>query len=130
MYTVTVIRDFIAQHFLIGGDWGAENDPHSHPYKVELVLEGSQLDPHGYLVDIVDIERALEALIAHYRDSCLNELPEFAGLNPSLEHFARILCQSLAAHIRTANLTAVTVKLWENEVAWASFRIDGLKVEG
>jgi 6-pyruvoyltetrahydropterin/6-carboxytetrahydropterin synthase len=122
MYTVTVIRDFIAQHYLIGGDWGAENNLHSHPYKMELMLEGSQLDVHGYLVDIVDIERALEALIARYRDHCLNELPEFAGLNPSLEHFVRILCQAIAAHIQATNLTAVTVKLWENEAAWASYR--------
>jgi 6-pyruvoyltetrahydropterin/6-carboxytetrahydropterin synthase len=30
MYTVTITRDFVAQHFLIGGDWGAENQWHSH----------------------------------------------------------------------------------------------------
>ncbi|RQW02823.1 MAG: 6-carboxytetrahydropterin synthase, partial [Calditrichaeota bacterium] len=42
MYTVTVIRDFISRHFLIGGDWGAENDLHSHHYKIELMLEGNR----------------------------------------------------------------------------------------
>ena len=30
MYTVSVKRDFIARHFLIGGDWGRENEPHAH----------------------------------------------------------------------------------------------------
>lgn len=121
-YVVAVKRDFVAQHFLIGGDWGAENVRHSHHYVVELQLEGDWLDRHGYLVDIVDIERNLEALVAHYRDRTLNDLPEFAGLNPSLEHFARILCQSLAERLRAETLTAVTVKLWENEIAWAAYR--------
>ena len=122
MYTVAVTRDFVAQHFLIGGDWGPENEWHSHHYRVELQLEGATLDEHGYLVDIVDIEHHLEALVAHYRDKTLNELPEFAELNPSIEHFARILCQTLSECIQAANLSAVTVKIWENEIAWASYR--------
>ncbi len=130
MYTVAVRREFIAQHYLIGGDWGAENTLHSHPYRIELQLQGTELDQHGFLVDIVDIENALDALIGRYRDRALNDLPEFAGLNPSLEHFSRILCQALAAHIQAANLSAVTVTLWEGKGAWASYRVEGLKVKG
>ncbi|HEX7974454.1 MAG TPA: 6-carboxytetrahydropterin synthase [Anaerolineales bacterium] len=122
MYTVAVTRDFVAQHYLVGGDWGAENQKHSHHYRAELRLEGGQLDQHGFLVDIVDIESYLDALVAHYRDRTLNDLPEFAGLNPSIEHFSRILCQSLAAHIQASNLSSITIRLWENEIAWASYR--------
>lgn len=122
MYTVAVKRDFVAQHFLIGGDWGAENDWHSHHYQVEVQLQGATLDRHGYLVDIVDINRHLEALIAHYRDKTLNDLPEFKDLNPSLEHFARIFCQALAEAIQAPNLSAVVVYLWENDTTWAAYR--------
>jgi len=122
MYRVAVKKDFIAQHYLVGGDWGAENKPHSHHYQVELILEGETLDQHGYLVDIVDIENALTALVSLYQDSTLNDLPEFEGLNPSLEHFSRIISQSLAAHILAPNLISYTVKLWENDIAWASYR--------
>ncbi len=88
MYRVAVVKDFIAQHYLIGGDWGTENQLHSHHYKIELVLEGVELDQHGYLVDIVDIETAVDALTGRYRDRTLNDLPEFADANPSIEHFA------------------------------------------
>ena len=122
MYTVAVSRDFVAQHFLIGGDWGAENEPHSHHYRVEAQLEGASLDAHGYLVDIVDIETQLEALVAHYRDQTLNDLPEFQGLNPSIEHFSRIFCRSLSDRIQAPNLSAITLKMWENEIAWAAYR--------
>lgn len=123
MYKVAVKRDFVGQHFLIGGDWGAENQWHSHHYTVEVQLEGATLDKHGYLVDIVDIESNLEALVAHYKDKTLNDLPEFAGLNPSIEHFSRIFCEKLAERINAPNLRALTVQIWENEIAWASYRL-------
>ena len=123
MYTVAVKRDFVAQHYLIGGDWGAENERHSHHYVVEVQLYGETLDQNGYLVDIVDIEANLETLINHYRDKTLNDLPEFAGLNPSIEHFARIFCTQLAERIQAETLTAVTLKIWENEIAWASYQL-------
>ena len=122
MYTLAVQRDFVAQHFLIGGDWGAENFRHSHHYRLEVLLEGAQLDRHGYLVDIVDVEQNLERIVAYYRDKTLNELPEFANLNPSIEHFARIVCLTLVGSIKANNLSTVTVKIWENNIAWAAYR--------
>ena len=124
MYTVAVKRDFIAQHYLIGGDWGAENDLHSHHYFVEVQLHGLTLDKHGYLVDIVDIETNLETLIAEFRDQTLNDLPDFRGLNPSIEHFTRIICQTLAARIQADTLNHISVQLWENEIAWARYDLD------
>ena len=124
MYTIAVKRDFVAQHYLVGGDWGAENDLHSHHYAIELQLEGNELDQHGYLVDIVDIESHLEDLVSEYRDKTLNDLATFKGLNPSIEHFSRILCLELDRRILAANITTITVILWENEIAWASYRHD------
>lgn len=124
MYTVAVKRDFIAQHYLIGGDWGAENRLHSHHYQIELQLDGDSLDQHGYLVDIVDIERVLDEQVEHYRDCTLNDQAEFAGLNPSIEHFSRILCQALSAQIQAPNIRVLIVKLWENDIAWAACRLE------
>jgi 6-pyruvoyltetrahydropterin/6-carboxytetrahydropterin synthase len=122
MYTVAVTRDFIANHFLIGGDWGAENFPHAHHYVVEFSIESGQLDNHGYLVDIVAIDSGLDSTVSYFRDSMLNDKPEFAGLNPSIEHFSRILCEKLLALVKPPGHGAVTVKLWENKSCWAAFR--------
>jgi len=121
MYTVAVKREFDAQHFLIGGDWGPENELHYHHYQVELQLEGEKLDQHGYLVDIVDIEKRLDALVDHYQDRILNDEPEFEGLNPSIEHFSRILCLRLLGDIDRPNLSSIRIKIWENEIAWAGY---------
>ncbi len=124
MYTLGVRRDFIARHFLIGGDWGPENFPNSHHYVLELQLQARDLDQHGYLVDIVDVSKHLDELIAYYSEKMLNDLPEFNGLNPSLEHFARILATSLDARISAQNICGLKVILWENENAWASFDVE------
>lgn len=123
MYRLAVRRDFIARHFLIGGDWGPENFPNSHHYLLELQLSGASLDQHGYLVDIIEVEKQLEAVVAYYREKMLNDLPEFAGLNPSIEHFSRILCLALSERIPAANISKVKVVLWENEIAWVSFSL-------
>jgi 6-pyruvoyltetrahydropterin/6-carboxytetrahydropterin synthase len=124
MYTLSVRRDFIARHYLIGGDWGPENFPNSHPYILELQLEGRDLDQHGYLVDIMDVEKHLDETVGYYKEQMLNDKPEFAGINPSLEHFTRILASTLSERIRAANITALTVVLWENPSAWASYRVE------
>ncbi len=121
MYTMGVQRDFVARHFLVGGDWGSENERHSHHYQVEVQLAGRDLDEHGYLVDIVAVEEHLEALVGYFRDRTLNELPEFAGLNPSIEHLARVICQSVAQKLKGAHLLGVRVKVWENDIAWAAY---------
>jgi 6-pyruvoyltetrahydropterin/6-carboxytetrahydropterin synthase len=123
MYTLAVRRDFTARHALIGGDWGAENQLHPHHYVLELQLAGNTLNQHGYLVDIVDVEHQLDNLIGSYKEKTLNELPEFSGLNPSIEHFARILCICLNELLLAAQLASLKVTLWENEIACASYEL-------
>jgi 6-pyruvoyltetrahydropterin/6-carboxytetrahydropterin synthase len=127
MYTLAVRREFIARHFLIGGDWGPENFPNSHHYILELQLEGSDLDRHGYLVDIVDVEKHLDNVVGYYKEQMLNDKPEFTGLNPSIEHFARILAMTLNERIKAKNIAGLKVVLWENENAWAAYRVERLK---
>ncbi|MBC53717.1 MAG: 6-pyruvoyl tetrahydropterin synthase [Gammaproteobacteria bacterium] len=122
MYTVAVTKDFIANHYLVGGDWGSENSPHAHHYVAEISIEAAELDQHGYLVDIVEIESALDAIVADFRDSMLNDKPEFAGLNPSIEHFSRIICERLLAAIKPPGSGSMNVKLWENATCWAAYK--------
>ena len=121
MYTLCIRRDFIARHFLIGGDWGPENEINSHHYVLELHLFGEHLDQHGYLCDIVEVEAHLDDTINTYKEQLLNEMPEFKDLNPSIEHFARILAETLIQRIDAPNVLSLKVVLWENDFAWAAY---------
>ena len=122
MYSISVQKDFIAQHYLIGGDWGEENHPHSHHYVIELVIEHDELDQHGYLVDIVDIEAGLDQTVNYFKDKMLNELPKFKDINPSLEHFSRIIWQQLIKQVSLPGNGNLEIKLWENDTCWAAYK--------
>ena len=90
---------------------------------MELQLSGNELDQHGYLVDIVDVEKHLDEIVGYYKEQMLNEKHEFAGLNPSIEHFARILATSLNKRIHANNIVSLKVVLWEHADAWAAYEI-------
>lgn len=120
MYELAIMRDFIAQHFLIGADWGKENQKHSHHYRVEVRIEASELDQHGYLIDIVELESKLLGILECFRDKTLNDLAYFQNLNPSLERFVRLIWESLCASLPTGAFQ-LHVKLWENDTDWAAY---------
>jgi len=60
--------------------------------------------------------------VARYRNAVLNDLPEFAGSNTGVEIFARVLVEAMSASLEGEPLSAVEVRLWESEEAWASCR--------
>jgi len=124
MYRVTVRRSFIAQHFLTVPDCGSENEWHSHQFTLEVEIQGSSLNEHGYLVDIDDVNRAIDEILDRYKDTTLNELPEFENLNPSVEYFSRFCWEHVSESINAPNINYLTTRLWEDEDAWASYESD------
>ncbi|HVJ15105.1 MAG TPA: 6-carboxytetrahydropterin synthase [Polyangiaceae bacterium] len=121
MFELCIKKALIAQHALIGGDWGKENFPHSHAYVLEVLCRGKSLDRHNYLLDIVDLQKAIDALVDRYSDKMLNDLPEFKDTNPSLELFARVLHDRIKPDLQRLGVSSFTIKLWENESCWASY---------
>lgn len=121
MYTVSVRRPFIAQHFLTVPDPGPEGDLHSHQFTAVVEFEGESLTEHGYLVDIDAINAAMDDVIDQYADTTLNEQPAFEGLNPSVEHFARIFCERILEAADPTNPDRIRVRLWEDDEAYASY---------
>lgn len=120
-YTLALREKFKARHAFEEKKGTAEAIPHSHDYCVEIQLHGDELDGNGYLVDLEEITLFLKETLSRYADVFLNDLPEFSNFPPSLEHFARILCDTASQLLKNQRIQAVSVKLWENEDAWASF---------
>lgn len=121
MYSTTVLTDFVAQHYLTVPNPGPEGVPHSHHFEVELTFRGPELNEHEYLVDIDDVEAALEGLADRYRDELLNDLPEFDGHNPSVERFARVVFERVTDDVTADATEELTVTVWENDAAAASY---------
>lgn len=121
MYAVTVSREFVAQHWLTVPDPGPEGDLHSHCFEATVRLEGEHLDDHGYLVDIDEVRAALDDLEDRYRDATLNDLPEFEGYNPSVEHFSRLFARGVLDRVDADGVDRIEVTMWEDDSAAASY---------
>ncbi|QAU14361.1 6-carboxytetrahydropterin synthase [Halorubrum sp. BOL3-1] len=116
-----VKREFIAQHYLTVPDpEPPEGDVHSHQFTIEVEFAADSLGEYGYLVNINEVETLLDDIEERYRDTLLNDLPEFEGMNPSVERFARIVCDRFCADLPDDNPDEVTVRIWEDDLAWAS----------
>lgn len=119
-HALMVERSFVAQHYLTVPDPGPEGVPHSHRFTLELHFAGPELDEYGYLVDIDRVKAVLDDVEARYRDELLNDLPEFEGLNPSVERFAQFVGDRVADALANPTPDQLTVRIWEDEEAWAS----------
>jgi 6-pyruvoyltetrahydropterin/6-carboxytetrahydropterin synthase len=122
MYHLGVRREFSARHYLVGGDWGEENIEHPHRYRMELVLDKKELDRHGFLVDIVDVEHHMDEIVADFQGKTLNALPAFEGVNPSIERLATVIHDLFRKRLVHFHLESLAVTIWEDDIAWTSYR--------
>ena len=121
MDATTVLTEFVAQHYLTVVDEGPESVPHSHRFEVELTFRGPELNGDDYLVDIDDAEAAVASLADRYRDTLLNDLPEFEGYNPSVERFARVVFERVTETVTDETVTELAVTVWEDDTAAATY---------
>jgi 6-pyruvoyltetrahydropterin/6-carboxytetrahydropterin synthase len=121
MYTLCLQKAFTARHYLIDGDWGSENQPHAHPYRVEIRLSANDLDANGYLVDLAELEPILDVCVGYYEGRLLNDLPEFHRVNPSIECLSKCFYNRFLQRLGGHGFCAVEIRIWENEMAWASY---------
>lgn len=121
MYSVTLARALVAQHYLTVPDPGPEGELHSHTFTIEATLSGPALDEHGYLVDIDELEAAMDATAAIFRDQTLNEMPAFEGKNPSAERLARQFGARLLEQLDPEQATELQITVQEDDVATVGY---------
>ncbi|GAB4533698.1 MAG: 6-carboxytetrahydropterin synthase [Parvularculaceae bacterium] len=106
MLELTKSFQFDAAHFL--NAYGKEHPysrMHGHSFRVEITLSGEADAEKGWLRDLGDVARALEALRGELDHNTLNEIK---GLEtPTLENLCRWIADRLAADF--PELKAVTV---------------------
>lgn len=117
MYRTGLRRPLSAMHFFDVP--GPEGKVHSHPFVVELVVAGDELDASGYLVDLDVLAEALGSVLSRLEGRVLNELPELGGRPPSVENLARTIWEMTVGRLPPAVRLSVTV--WEGDDAWASY---------
>ncbi len=122
MFEVSVEQTFAAGHALRNYHGKCEN-VHGHNYRVQITVQGEQLDPNGLLVDFVEVKRSMRRVIDYLDHRFMNDLPPFTEINPSAENIAKYFYDEM--HEGLANQGAVRiseVKVWETDTSLAVYR--------
>ena len=122
MFEVSVEETFAAGHALRNYHGKCEN-VHGHNYRVQVTLEGTELDAAGLLVDFVQIKKVMREVIERLDHRYLNDVPPFDDLNPSAENMAKYLYEEMSKGLAAgAPVRVSAVKLWETDTASATYR--------
>jgi 6-pyruvoyltetrahydropterin/6-carboxytetrahydropterin synthase len=122
MFEVTVEDMFAAGHALRNYHGKCEN-VHGHNYKIQVTLEGPELDEIGLLVDFAEVKKAMQAVMNRLDHQFLNDIPPFDQLNPSAENIAKYFYDELAGALPSDSRMRVgAVKIWETDTSSATYR--------
>lgn len=123
MFEVTIIKSFSAAHLLaeIGGKC---EELHGHNFKAEVTVGADKLNEEGILIDFRLVKKWLKDILDRMDHQHLNNLPFFAGKNPSSENIARYIYQEMQTKVQEAGVKALSVKVWESESAVVTYRGD------
>lgn len=121
MYEVTIIKSFSSAHKLaaIGGKC---EELHGHNFKVEISLGASELNHEGILIDFRLVKKWLKDILDEMDHQHLNELPFFAGKNPSSENIAYYLYNEMRAKVKESMVKVLRVTVWESENAAVTYK--------
>ena len=123
MFTLASRKKFIAHHHT-SPQIDSQHPLRSHVYILEVMLERENLDSEGMVLDMEELNATIEDIVSQYRYKNLNETAAFQGRIPTLETFARVLGDAIDESLYAPDLTAISVRLWRDENAWALYDIE------
>jgi 6-pyruvoyltetrahydropterin/6-carboxytetrahydropterin synthase len=123
MYEVKIVTQFAAAHRLENFKGKCES-LHGHNWKVEVFLEGKDLDETGLLMDFGEVKARTKQVLEEIDHKYLNELAAFQDRNPSSENLAFYLFERLGAIFNRDRVKVRRVNVWESDSSCASYYQD------
>jgi 6-pyruvoyltetrahydropterin/6-carboxytetrahydropterin synthase len=121
MFEISVEETFAAGHALRHYRGKCEN-VHGHNYRVQVTVEGEELNSIGLLVDFGDIKKLIRAIVGRLDHQFLNDIPPFDAVNPSAENMARYFYDEITSGLRGPGPRIREVKIWETDITSATYR--------
>ena len=119
MFEICVEHTFAAGHALRNYHGKCEN-VHGHNYRVQVSIEGVDVDENGLLYDFSDLKRRLRQVSEYLDHQFINDLKPFTEVNPSAENIARFICDEIQKDLKAATISSV--KVWETDTSCAIYR--------
>ncbi len=116
MWRLSVDKKFSAAHQLTNYNGPCEN-LHGHSWKVQTVVEGSELNESGLVIDFRELKDILKEIHDKFDHKYLNDLFEES---PTSEFLSRYIFHYVKERI-PACISLVEVSVWESENARATY---------
>ncbi len=121
MFKLKVQDYFSAAHYLKNYEGPCEN-LHGHNWKVELLVEGSQLNNLDILIDFKILKSILKETLDELDHKLLNEIPYFKNVNPSSERLAEYIFKKIKDKLsQYSNIKVKEVTVYETDKVSATY---------
>jgi 6-pyruvoyltetrahydropterin/6-carboxytetrahydropterin synthase len=104
------------------GNFGSACEVHPHDYRLDVAVGGSSLTDEGVLIDIVQLERAVRAVVDRWDGQCLDELKELRGINTTVEALAHFAHERISQALDGYVGLTLEVKIWESAAVWGAYQ--------
>ena len=94
---------------------------HGHNWRIEVFVEGEELNDAGLLIDFKEVKDATNRILEELDHSFLNELSQFKEQNPSSENIAAYIFAKLSNELNDNNIKVTKVTAWESDTASSSY---------
>ncbi len=119
-YELKIETAFAAAHNLLNYCGQCEN-LHGHNWKIEIYIQGHELDKSGMLIDFKILKEHTHAILDTLDHTYLNELPIFTGKSPSSELIAEYIFIELEKRLAQFPVQVKKIVAWESEKAAAAY---------
>ncbi|MCS7199155.1 MAG: 6-carboxytetrahydropterin synthase QueD [Caldimicrobium sp.] len=121
MFRLRIQDHFSSAHYLRNYQ-GACEKLHGHNWKVELLVEGKELDNTEILIDFKILKNILKEVLSELDHRLLNDHPYFQIRNPSSENISRFIFEKVKEKLK--NFPQIKVKevtVFETDKASATY---------
>lgn len=119
-WSLRVKSGFSAAHRLVGSGGKCES-LHGHNFRVELEVEGRELDDTGMVVDFGVLKGVLKQVLKELDHRDLNEVSAFKDKSPSSENLARHILGEVDRKLPDPGLKLRSVTVSESDTASATY---------
>ena len=124
-FEVRIEGRFSSAHYLVKYFPDGSDEPlHGHSWLVEVTLgrAGGGIGADGIVYDFLAARRRLDELCDRIEHVIINNLPEFAGVNPTAENVARWFYRGLRPAVDESGGRVIEVRVHEGPGNIALFR--------
>ncbi len=94
---------------------------HGHNWRIRVFLHADKLDERGLVIDFGEVKTATWEVVNPWDHHHLNDLDDFAEVEPTAEEMARLTFEGLSSRLDDGRVRVERIEVWMTETGCASY---------